>query len=74
MELFEEWMENEEFSMKSTFQMKIDDRWYEFKIRTTDAFSFERIQKLPDAVMLFLDADEKLLKSSLLKMLRLKEP
>lgn len=72
LELFEEFMEMDGFNMKSTFRMKIDGRWYEFNIRTTDAFSFERIQKLPDAVMLFVDADEKLFEEQFVKNVEIK--
>ena len=58
LEMFEEYLYEEELDHKDGICMKIDDRWFKFEVMTKDDFTFDRVQNLPEAAIIFVEAEE----------------
>lgn len=60
LKMFSQYLEENELTIYDSFKMKIEEKWYIFQVKTQDEFCFERIQDLPDGVILFMDGRKEL--------------
>jgi hypothetical protein len=72
-EMFDEWLITEKVKYPmDILRMKIDDRWYRVKLTEKDSFSFDRLKDLPDAVIIFMEAEPSKFETQFVKNVDLK--
>ena len=54
-QMFEKWLKLEEKDVMGSFSMIIENRKYMFKIKKKNAFSFKKLNDMPDAIILFVE-------------------
>jgi len=58
-EMFQKWLKLEEKDIYSDLEMVLQGRFYRFKVKKNESFDFDRIQSLPDAVVLLVEGHPK---------------
>lgn len=55
--MFQRWLTLEEKDVYSDLNMVLEGRFYKFIVKKNDQFNFDRIQSLPDGVVLFVEGN-----------------